>query len=837
MMHQRLPLICRPLLLAGVLAGLHAGSTIVFGADAAAPSIEDAKFFEQKIRPLLAENCHKCHAAQKQKGGLRLDSREALLVGGESGPVVVPGRPEQSLLIEAVTWQSLQMPPTGKLKPQQIAALSEWIKRGAPWPVDPAGSGASKAPPRERFTEKDRQYWAFRPIRDPALPQVEDDGWSRNGIDRFIYRKLRENGLSPSPPADRETLIRRITFDLTGLPPTPEQINAFVHDDSPGAWERLIDRLLESPHYGERWGRHWLDLVRYAESDGYKQDAYRPNAWRYREYVVRAFNEDKPYDRFIMEQLAGDEIAPEDPDAIVATGFLRLGIYEYNQRDVRTQWHAMLNEITDVTADVFLALGMSCARCHNHKFDPLLQEDYYRLQAFFSPILLCNDVPAAAPEQIARYEAKLAEWNKATAEIRRQIAEIEAPVRKRIAEAAITKFPDDIEAMIRKPVEQRTAYEHQLAELALRQVGAESGTIESNIKDKQAKARWKALREKLKQFDHLKPDPLPLARAVCDVSMAPPPTYIAGRERRGPIEPGFLSVLDPAPARIEPPPDGLHSTGRRTTLARWIANPENPLTARVMVNRIWQHHFGEGLVATESDFGRLGQPPSHPELLDWLASRFIQSGWSIKAMHRLMLNSATYRQQAVGTGAETASMKDPQNRLLGRMPIRRLDADQIRDAVLAVTGELKLKVGGPSVDADVPRRAIYIKKLRNKPESLLKAFDAPAGFASVDQRPTTTTPSQALLMINGQWMLERAGALARRLTNEQPDDEPAELITRAYRLLFGRPPTPQQLAACLEFLETHPDHSNETEQSGDSLTPLGDLCHVLLNSNEFLYVE
>ena len=394
---------------------------------AASPTPEQLQFFETKVRPILAQNCHKCHGADKQKGDLRLDVHDMALAGGESGPAVVPGKPEESLLVEAINYGSFEMPPDGKLNAEQIETLTHWVKIGAPWPDEHSGTGPALRQGRDKITDADRQYWAFQPVRHFEPPMIQGDAWSHSPIDRFLLATMKAEGVRPAPPADRQTLIRRASFDLLGLPPTPDQVEAFLADERPDAYERLIDRLLASPQYGERWARHWLDLVRYADSDGYKQDDFRPNAWRYRDYVIRTLNADKSYARFVQEQIAGDEIAPHDPEALIATGYQRLGIYEYNQRDVETQWRVLLNDVTDVTADVFLGMGLSCARCHDHKFDPILQKDYFRLQAFFTPVRLLDETPVATAEQMADYQAKLAEWEAKTADIRRELAEIEQP--------------------------------------------------------------------------------------------------------------------------------------------------------------------------------------------------------------------------------------------------------------------------------------------------------------------------------------------------------------------------------------------------------------------------
>ncbi len=500
-------------------------------------------------------------------------------------------------------------------------------------------------------------------MRDHSPPDVEPAGWARNDLDRFVLAKLRTHGLLPAAEADRRAVVRRLYFDLTGLPPAPEEIDAFVADPAPDAYERLVDRLLDSPRYGERWARHWLDLVRYAESDGFRQDAFRPHAWRYRDYVIRAWNDDKPYDRFILEQLAGDEVAPHDPDALAATAYLRHWIYEYNQRDVRTQWDNILNDITNVTGEVFLGLGVGCARCHDHKFDPILKEDYFRLKAFFTPLLPRDDLPYATGEAWQQYQTQLAVWREKTAEIRRQIDELERPLVEAARKRAADKFPRDIREMLLKEPSQRAPLEHQLAELANRQAKEEVAKVNfgSQLKGDE-RARWEQLQGEMKQLDDLRPKDLPPAFTVTDVGPVAPSTLIAGARERREVEPGFPTVLDPATAAIVPPASG-DSTGRRTALARWLASPANPLTARVMVNRIWQQHFGVGLVATASDFGRLGEPPSHPELLDWLASRFMADGWRFKPLHRLIVTSATYRQAAMHARERTGPPPGPRKPL------------------------------------------------------------------------------------------------------------------------------------------------------------------------------
>jgi mono/diheme cytochrome c family protein len=766
---------------------------------AATASREGEELFKSTIKPIFVENCHKCHShsADKIKGSLLVDSLAGLLTGGEHGPAIVPGDPEKSLLIKAVRYtdEDLQMPPKGKkLSDQQIRALAEWVKLGAPWP----GSETNKIAARGKITDEDRKWWSFQPLRKVEPPVVQDNGWSRNDIDRFVWQKLASESLKPSPEASRQVLIRRVTFDLTGLPPTPGEIDAFVNDPSSEAYEKLIERLLSSPHYGERWARHWLDLARYAESDGYRIDDYRPHAWRYRDYVITAFNNDKPYDRFVKEQLAGDELWPDQPEAMVAATFLRNWIYEYNNRDVKGQWTTILNDLTDTTGDLFLGLGMQCARCHDHKFDPILQKDYYRLQAFFAPILPRDDLPLATPQERETYQEKLHKWEEATAEIRREIGVIEAPHLKAAGDGAIKKFPEDIQEVIHKPVPERMPYEHQIAELAYRQVIYEHNRFQNRIKGDE-KDKWEALKRKLAEFDSRKPEAFPPAFTVTDVGSNAPPTIIPKGKKQDPIAPGFLTLFDDRPAVIPLVSTAPNSTGRRTALANWMTDPDNRLSTRVIVNRIWQYHFGRGLVGTSSDFGKLGEKPSHPELLDWLARRFVQDGWSFKKMHQLILLSAAYRQSALTPPSDIAKMKDPENRWLWRMNIRRLEAEQIRDALLAVSRELDFAAGGPAVEPSKTRRTIYTRVLRNTRDPLLDVFDVPEGFATTGQRNVTTTPSQALLMMNGPYVLQRARAMASKLTRERfANDE--ELVTAAYRLAFGREPDSNERSGGVHFL-------------------------------------
>jgi hypothetical protein len=787
---------------------------------------------EKQARAILQANCYRCHSHQsgKSKGGLMLDSLASMRKGGSSGPAVVPGQPDKSLVYKAVLQDDadLKMPRGGKLADTDIALLRSWIKAGAPWTETALKTGV-RVP--GQITEEDRRYWAFQPVRAVPPPAVSDAAWAHNPIDRFIRHRLDAEGVPPSPPAARRSLIRRVFFDVIGLPPGPAEVEAFVNDPAADAYEKLVDRLLASPHYGEQMARHWLDLVRYAESDGYRQDAYRPNAWRYRDYVVRAFNTDKPYDRFVREQLAGDEIDPEDADSVIATGYLCHGIYEFNQRDVRGQWDTMLSEITDVTADVFLGLGFACARCHDHKYDPILQKDYYALRAYFAGLMPAEDVLLANRVRRAEFANQQAVWLEKTAKVRAEIAKLESAERTKSIASMVSKFQPDLQEMIRKQADQRSPLEQQLATLAYRQVADDLRGIPSRMKG-DAKNKLLALQKELAKFDADRPPNYGFAFAAHDVGTQAPSTTIP-RHKGDPIEPAVPTVLGSEPLSLAPPA-GLQSTGRRLALAHWLTRPDHPLTGRVMVNRIWQQHFGRGLVATPNDFGQLGDKPTHPDLLEWLADRFVKDGWSVKQLHRLMLTSQTYQQSATAAPADAALKKDPENRLLWHMPTRRLTAEQIRDAILSVTGKLDPAIGGPSVDAKTPRRTVYTRVLRNSHDPLLDVFDAPETFTSTAQRNVTTTPTQALLMLNSPFMQQQALAFAERLLTDVPDSEDGR-IDLAFRLAFGRPATEQQTAQVRAFLADQARRLPAGTKSPAAVWP--ELCLVLVNANEFLYVD
>ncbi len=629
--------------------------------------------------------------------------------------------------------------------------------------------------------------------------------------------------LTPAPLAESPILIRRLHTNVLGMPPTPQEIDAFVRDNSPLAWESLVDRVLADPRHGEHWARYWLDLVRYSESDGWNQDAYRPHIWRYRDYVVKAFNGDKPYTDFVREQLAGDEMSGDDPEHLAAAGFLRLGIYEYNQRNARGHWNDIMNEMTDVAGDVFLGMSMACARCHDHKFDPIPQKDYFKLRAFFEPVVFRDDLKAATLAERQVYENQLREWEEATAPIRERIAALLKPYEDRKWKSTVDKFPLDIQACFHKPVAERTSWEHQMAYLVGRQYLEEGGGPFKSMNQEDS-AKHEALKKELEAFAHLKPKPLPSLMTATDFHGQASPTMIPDKLSESSVSPGFPVALSKEEA--EPHVSGSkHSSGRRTTLAKWIGDPNNPLTPRVIVNRVWQYHFGEGLVPTANDFGVKGQPPSHPELLDWLTARFIESGWRLKPLHRLILTSATWRQSATHPRAARQQREDPGERFLWRSRIRRLRAEQVRDAMLVASGEWESRMGGPSVDEEKPRRGLYVRHKRNDNDTFLHAFDMAPGLKSVAGRNQTTTPTQSLTMINGEYALKRAQAMAKRLLREYGKD-PYRIATAATQTVWGRALDAQALQDAVDYLGA------EVEEAR-----LADFCHVLFNSNEFLYLD
>ena len=698
------------------------------------------------------------------------------------------------------------------------------------------------------FTAVQKRWWAVQPVANVAVPKAE--GWARNEVDAFILEKLTAKGLTPNPAADRATLLRRVTLDLTGLPPTVEEFQAFVEDRSPQAWEKVVDRLLASPRYGERWGRHWLDVARYADSDGFKADDTRPHVWRYRDYVIRSFNEDKPYDRFVKEQIAGDEMFPGNNDALIGVSFHRHFPDEYNAAHIKLRRQEMLNDITDAVGYAFLGVTIACARCHDHKFDPLLHKDYYRLQSFFSNTMIHDGVVLDGPERQQEYAGQLAKWEEATAKIRGEMQAILKPARDAFYQERLTRYPEDIQEVLTMKAEDRSPEQWMLYHKALPQVVFSDNELRGKLKGEPL-ARYRALEVELKAFDALKPAPLNVAQTVADGSRTAPKTFVlrggAWDGQMEEVEPGFLSILDAGPAKVEPVGN---STGRRTALANWLASASNPLSTRVMVNRVWHYHFGRGIVGTPSDFGVMGDRPSHKELLDWLTTQFTTvDGWSVKKLHKRILMSATY-QQSSQSRAEAEKI-DPDNKLLWKFTRRRLEGEAIRDSMLAASGMLNLKMGGPGVFPPLPdgvlpkgyqlwktsadsednqRRSVYIFVRRNLRYPMFQSFDMPDTHESCARRQATVTPDQALELMNGKLMQEWARGMARRVDNDRGIDT-ATKAERALRLAYTRTPKANEIEMATAFL------LKQEKVAGSAEGALEDLCHMLLSSNEFLYIN
>jgi hypothetical protein len=714
--------------------------------------------------------------------------------------------------------------------------------------------------------------WPLVRLTRPPAPPVRDCASIRNPIDAFVLARLEQAGLRPNPPADRATLLRRLSFDLTGLAPTEAERAAFLADAAPDAYERLVDRLLASPRFGERWATHWLDVVRYAETDGFKTDRLRPNAYRYRDYVISAFNEDMPYDRFLSQQLAGDELEPDNPQARVATGFFRLPAEDANASDCRRLRQDLLDDVTDVFGLTFLGLTVGCARCHDHKFDPLTQKDYYRLQAFFAP-LAHREVPLASADEQDRYARQMAQWEEATRPLRTQIASLLDPIRKQVFEEALVVFDADTQAALRVPVEGRTPLQRQLTALANKQLERKYTRLSRRL-SAPARKRCDECQKQLAAYDYLKPRPLPVAAVSEDAGPGAPPTYrLAGGNLLRPreeVRPAFPACLDSASPDIHPPACRPSSSGRRAALARWLTRPDHPLTARVIANRLCQHYLGHGLVGTPNDFGAMGEGATHPELLDWLASELVANGWHSKALHRLIVTSSTYRQasQPERNPAEAAAVKaDPDDKLLWHARVKRLEAEAVRDVALQVAGQLNPRPFGPSAQPELPapadrsfyawdpdprpedrnRRSVYVLSCRNLAYPLFAAFDLPDRHTSCPARAETITAPQALAMLNSDFSLTQARHAAGRLLASHGADGRA-LARGAYRAVLGREPEADELKAAVEFL----DHQSRLIGLGLKPTRTAprpaevpaafagaavDLCHALLNSAEFLYVE
>jgi len=720
------------------------------------------------------------------------------------------------------------------------------------------------------FTPTQRRWWAFQKVVKPAVPTPAGRDWVKNDVDAFVLAKLEEKKLTPAPPADKVTLIRRATLDLTGLLPTPEEVQSFVGDNSPGAFAKVVDRLLASPRYGERWARHWLDLARYADSEGFKSDETRPNIWRYRDYVIDSFNQDKPYDRFVKEQIAGDELYPNDPAALIATGFNRHFPDESNARNLMQRRQELLNDITDTVSATFLGMTYGCARCHDHKFDPILHKDYYRLQAFFANTRIEDNASLETPDRRRELAEKRAVWEEKTKDVRAEMDKVVEPQMAKLYTEIFEKFPPEIQQCITTAAAERTPIQWQMYYKAKTQLEHTPDEAAKKLRGPDAK-RWAELKTELAKFNDIKPPDPPVAQAMIDNGKDAPVTHVlavgvydAYKEE---VQPGFLSILDPSDAKITPP-EGVNSSGRRSALANWLADPQNPLSTRVMANRIWHYHFGRGIVGSPSDFGVMGERPANKDLLDYLTATFVENGWSIKKMHRLIMLSNTY-QQSTKFNPEAAKI-DPADKLVWCYNRHRLEGEAIRDAMLEVSGRLNLKMGGRGVfpplpagvdprggwkrnedPAETQRRSVYTFVRRNVRYPMFEVFDMPDTHESCPRRNTTVTAPQALELLNNELVLDWSKSLAGKVLNDGGLTPEAQ-VDRAYRLTFSRMPTEAERKTALEFLNRQSAILAE-RMATDDKTPLPDnlpqgvekvraaalvdLCHALLNSNEFVYLN
>ena len=893
---------------------------------AVAQNTDGAGVFESKIRPVLVSKCQACHGSKMKMAGLDLSTAAGFLRGRDSGPVVVPGEPEKSSLIRAISYAgAIKMPPIGKLSDQEIADLTAWVKMGAPWPEEKSpAANASRA-----------DFWSFRPVKDYQPPKVRNETWVKSPVDNFILAKLEEKGLAPAPPADKLTLLRRATFDLTGLPPTEGEIHDFLADTSPKAFEKVVDRLLASPRYGERWGRHWLDVARYADSTGADEDHRYPDAWRYRDYVIDAFNRDLPYDRFVMEQVAGDLLPAREPgqvnvDGIVATGFLALGPKLIAEQDKVKMFYDIVDEQIDVTGRGLMGLTLACARCHDHKFDPISTKDYYSLASIFastkqlakiegtvSELYSVPLVPASAAARYQEYQDKvnakksaidaivaeegrrnanrlrpslakymlaawkayaggakiedvareqgldervlggwvsylkpnnevrphLANWYQATDATREQVArEYQDAFNARLTQldAANEKWKRESEEAKanHKPAPEKPKFtagdDRFYAEVRLGKgpfAPPEKDEDRQKVFSAESNARIAVLKKEMEELKKASPPQLPMACAVTEGEPVEQRVFIRGN---------WASKGDPAPKRFptvlagDRQPAITQGSGR-LELAKWLVSPDHPLTSRVMVNRIWEWHFVDGIVRTSSNFGRMGEEPTHPELLDFLAKQFVRSGWSIKAMHRLLMLSSAY-QMAPEITREKAKA-DPANLLLSHFGRRRLDVEEIRDSLLALDGTLDLAMHGTIQEGkgtDVEfsdarmsfnpdksrRRTVYLPLRRSNLPSILSLFDFGDATTTSEGRSRTNIAPQALFMMNSAFVAERARGLAKILAEGASGD--AQRVERAYLMTIGRMPGKDEVRDALGYLR------RSTWES---------FCRILIASNDFVYVN
>ena len=876
-----------------VFSGLLAGFLALVPAYASEPALAagpgEVDRFERDVLPIFQKRCLKCHGSETRKQDLDLRTPADVLKGSSEGPVVVAGNSHESLLLELVSEQTMPPGKDEKLSEAEVATIRVWIDSLKE--TEAPAAAARNAPV---VTEADRQFWAFRALRHTEPPSVSNAERVSTPIDAFVWERLETKGLDVAPDAAPIARVRRAYFDLLGLPPSPEEVDAFVADERPDAYERLIDRLLASPHYGERWARHWLDVVGYVDTAGTDNDAgiirVREGGWRYRDYVVRALNTDKPYDRFLTEQVAGDELAgwrnasdftPEIQDLLIATGFLRTACDNTTENELNRpleRYQVLHGTIENVTSSL-LGLTVACARCHDHKFDAIPQRDYYRLMALFTPSYnpaawiqpqnhYLPDVSLARQKEIDRGNAEI---DRQVAELNKQLAELRKPYEEKLVDAKLAQIPEtiraDTKAALATPADKRSDIQKYLVDKLGPQLKLTAEEVAKSLSDAD-RARAEAIPGQVAALNARKQSYGKIQALYEDDS--PPLTRLLKRgnhETPGPVvSPGFLSALcdSPLQANVDLPTPGARSSGRRTALARWLTAPGTPaasLAARVMVNRVWQHHFGTGLVATPENFGRAGTPPTHHELLEWLAADFIEGGWHLKRLHRLIMTSTVYRQASHRAEPESRSAEsiDPANQLLWKMPLRRLEAEVIRDSVLAASGDLDGAIGGPPIpiearpdgmvvidEKQLPtptarwRRSMYLLARRNYGPTMLTVFDAPVMASNCPRRSNSVVPLQALTMINSAFVWDQAQHFASRVIRSAPAGD-RERIALAFRLALARPPSDAEAARSAELLERQVRSALRLDPKRNPALveheALSHLCLMLLNANEFLYLE
>ena len=804
---------------------------------------EAIAFYETKVKPILKQHCMECHGEDPEDlgGELALISRKTILEGGDSGAAVNLDQPKSSLLLDAINYGTYEMPPDGKLSAEKIKVITTWVKLGLPMKKTDAEKTLGHSPKKSKVPQvnaENKKFWSFQKIVRPELPKIQNEKWATNEIDRFILHRLEAKKLSPAPVASKATLIRRVYYDLVGLPPTPKQVAEFLKDSSPDAYEKLVDRLLASPQYGEKWARHWLDVVRYAESNSFERDGTKPFVWHYRDYVIKAMNADKPYNRFLLEQLAGDEIENPTPETIIATGYYRLGQWDDEPADKELAVFDDLDDILATTSQAMIGLTIDCARCHDHKIDPIPQSDYYQMLSFFQNIrrygVRAHDtVIAASTRQVGREptQKEKDKFQEQVDRVKAKMAEVEKIVKADFESVEHEDFQYDQNKLplIKKRIAKKVITQKQFNDY----------------------------RHQFNQLKRLRENPPHLMRVLCvkEHERDPPESYVMIRGnahvRGKKVEPAFVSILSPPKPEIKPL-SNKKSSGRRLALAKWIISPDHPLTARVIVNRIWQHHFGRGIVRSANDFGFQGTLPTHPALLDWLADEFVKRGWSLKKMHKLILMSSTYRMN--GKFNKSAYAVDPQNDLFWRFNIRRLTAEEVRDSILAVSGRLNVKkMYGPSIfpvlsrevlagqsrpgdgwgrssDEDVRRRSIYIHVKRSLRVPLLSNFDAADTDTSCPVRFNTTQPTQALGLLNSDFTNQESVKFAKIIADLHQDrrDQVKEILWRVTQ----REPKESEIQRGINLIKAW-----ESEDRVDSKKALAFYCLLAINLNEFMFID